>query len=70
MSKIPTDSLGDMICMLTTMSRTQLVGMLSKFSGSFKLDFTRDYLDSLTVDRLRHIVLAASMQDSSAVNAA
>ena len=41
------------------MGRAELKRQIRGFRGRFKLDFAEDYLDSLTVDRLRHILLAA-----------
>jgi len=34
-------------------------GRIRNFRGRFKLDFTEDYLNKISVDRLRHILLAA-----------
>ena len=34
------------------------------FDGRFELDFTEDYLNQQPVERLRHILLAARMQQS------
>ncbi len=43
---------------LATLSRDELKSRLKSFQKSIKLDFTDDYLDSVSLDRLRHIVLA------------
>jgi hypothetical protein len=42
-------------------NRAELTRRILRFKGSFKLDFTEDYLKRLSVDRLRHILLAALM---------
>lgn len=42
-----------------TLERDELKEQIRNFKGRFKLDFTEDYLNSATVDRLRHILLAA-----------
>ncbi|MHC4597296.1 MAG: hypothetical protein ACYS19_20415 [Planctomycetota bacterium] len=39
--------------------RFKLERRIKNFRGRFKLDFTEDYLNNLSVDRLRHILLAA-----------
>jgi hypothetical protein len=44
---------------IATLGRNELKRQIRGFRGRFKLDFTEDYLDSLSVDRLRHILLAA-----------
>ena len=41
------------------LNRVQLKNRIKHFRGRFKLDFTDDYLDGISVDRLRHILLAA-----------
>ena len=41
------------------LNRVQLKNRIKHFRGRFKLDFTDDYLDAISVDRLRHILLAA-----------
>ncbi len=45
----PIDSLG----------REELKRRIRDFKGRFKLDFTEDYLNKISVGRLRHILLAA-----------
>jgi len=44
---------------LASLSRDQLKQRIRNFKGPFKLDFTDEYLDKLSTDRLRHILLAA-----------
>ncbi|MBN1436934.1 MAG: hypothetical protein JW936_07655 [Sedimentisphaerales bacterium] len=46
-------------CQIASMSRKKVTAALLGFRGKFKMDFTRNYLDSLSLDRLRHILLAA-----------
>ena len=41
------------------MSKREVIRRLTHFDGPIKLDFTSDYLESLSTDRLRHILLAA-----------
>jgi hypothetical protein len=42
-----------------TFDREELKKQIKNFKGRFKLDFTEDYLNGASVDRLRHILLAA-----------
>jgi hypothetical protein len=44
---------------LAALGRHELERRIRNFRGRFKLDFTQDYLSKLSVDRLRHILLAA-----------
>ncbi len=46
---------------IATMNRVDLISMLKKLNCRFKLDFTDDYLDSLSLERLRHVALAAAL---------
>ncbi len=40
------------------LGRDELKRRIRTFRGRFKLDFTEDYLNKISVDRLRHILLA------------
>ena len=44
---------------IALLGRDELKNQIKNFRGRFKLDFTDDYLNSLSIDRLRHILLAA-----------
>lgn len=44
---------------IAILGRGELERRIRNFKGRFKLDFNEDYLNSLSVDRLRHILLAA-----------
>ena len=44
---------------IATLGRNELTKRIKNFRGRFKLDFTEDYLNNLSVDRLRHVLLAA-----------
>lgn len=46
---------------IAALGRVELKRRIRNFKGRFKLDFTDDYLNRLSVDRLRHILLAALM---------
>ena len=41
------------------LSKAEVTDRLLHFDGPVPLDFTEDYLDSLDLDKLRHILLAA-----------
>ena len=44
---------------IASLSKREAKSRLISFKGRFKLDFTEKYLDSLSADRLKHILLAA-----------
>jgi hypothetical protein len=44
---------------VSALSRKELKRRIKNFHGRFKLDFTDDYLNKISVERLRHILLAA-----------
>ena len=44
---------------IAALGRDELKRRIKNFKGRFKLDFTDEYLNNLSVDRLRHILLAA-----------
>jgi len=44
---------------VSSLTKSQLKRRLLNFKGRLRLDFTEKYLDSLTVDKLRHILAAA-----------
>lgn len=43
------------------MTKEEVKQQILHFDGPVPLDFTEDYLDSLNVDKLRHILLAAML---------
>lgn len=46
------------VALIASLDRDELKTRLKDFQDSIKLDFTDDYLDTVSLDRLRHIVLA------------
>ncbi len=44
---------------IAALERNELKRRIRNFRGRFRLDFTEDYLDNMSVERLRHILLAA-----------
>jgi len=44
---------------IAELSREELVLALLHFPGTFKFDFTEEYLQSITTDQLRHMLMAA-----------
>ena len=52
----------ELICVVAAMDRETLVTRLREFRGTFPVDFTPEFLDALTVERLRHIFVALCLQ--------
>ena len=44
---------------IASLGRDELKRRIKNFKGRFRLDFTEDYLNSTSIDRLRHVLLAA-----------
>ena len=44
---------------IASLERDELKRRIKNFRGRFRLDFTEDYLNNISVDRLRHVLLAA-----------
>jgi hypothetical protein len=44
---------------IANLNKSEVKRRLMQFRGRIKLDFTESYLDSLSTDKLRHILLAA-----------
>lgn len=44
---------------IASLGKAQVKRKLKVFKGRFKMDFTEEYLNKLSLDRLRHILLAA-----------
>lgn len=55
---------------LSVMDRPGLIGELHKMECDFRMDFTEEFLNSVSIERLRHIVLAASLHDHQKTKAA
>jgi hypothetical protein len=53
----------DLICLVSSLDRPALTRQFLSFRGSFPVDFKPDFLDSLSVDRLRHIFVALCLQN-------
>ncbi|MDD5011765.1 MAG: hypothetical protein PHQ00_06550 [Phycisphaerae bacterium] len=49
---------------IASLGRNELTQRIKNFRGRFKLDFTDQFLNSLTTDRLKHILLAAETHAS------
>jgi hypothetical protein len=53
------DSFEQTATLIAALGKDELKKRIRNFRGRFRLDFTEDYLNKLSADRLRHILLAA-----------
>ncbi len=44
---------------IAELTREELICTLLSFPGTFKFDFTQEYLESVNTDQLRHMLMAA-----------
>ena len=52
-------NLSDCVSLVSKLKEGELREEIKNFKGGFELDFTDDYLDAASEDRLKHILLAA-----------
>ena len=57
------DPVDDLICLIATWDHETLKRQFLAFRGSFPVDLTPAFMDTLSVDRLRHIYLALCLQN-------
>ncbi|MBT3201294.1 MAG: hypothetical protein HN350_15445 [Phycisphaerales bacterium] len=55
----------DIVSTIASMRRSQLVSLLRRMHCGFEIDFSDEYVNSMNLDRLRHIALAASLHDKT-----
>ena len=65
---MPVEANRDIVSTIASMKRPQLVSLLREMRCGFDIDFSDDYINSMNLDRLRHIALAASMHDKAFAN--
>ena len=59
------NNLDNLATSIASLEKEEVKDRLRNFKGRFRLDFTDEYLDQLSVDRLRHILLAALITGKS-----
>jgi hypothetical protein len=61
-------TIGEIDAVMTTiavMDRWELLQQLRSFDGDFRLDFSDEYLAGQDTERLRHILMAAFLQQKT-----
>jgi hypothetical protein len=59
---LASDQVEELICLVSAMDRPALVTHISDYEATFPIDFTAEFLQSVPLDRLRHIFLALCLQ--------
>ena len=62
------NKLNNVATTVAEMNRDEVQKEIIRFNGRFKLDFTPEYLMAQTLERLRHILLAAKLQQLKSNN--
>ena len=52
----------ELICLVSSLDRQQLIEHFHNFDSKFPLDFTEDFLKSAPIERLKHIFVAVCLQ--------
>jgi hypothetical protein len=60
---LASDQIEELISLVASLDREALIQQFSSYRGGFPLDFTNEFLDGLSLDRLRHIFLAVCLQN-------
>ena len=62
---MPVEADRDIVSTIACMRRPQLVTLLRRMRCGFNIDFSDEYINSMNLERLRHVALAASMHDKT-----
>ena len=60
----------ELICLVASLDKPALTRQFLAFRGNFPVDFTPEFLDRLSVERLRHIYVALCLQSQHLPSAA
>lgn len=52
----------ELVCVISSLDRRALLHQFQEFTGNFPVDFTPEFLQAQTLDRLRHLLFALCMQ--------
>ncbi len=57
-----TDQIEELLTLVATLDRESLWQLIREYRASFPLDFTSEFLETVDLDRLRHIFVAVCLQ--------
>lgn len=52
----------ELICLVSSLDKPTLTQQFLTFRGNFPVDFTPEFLDALSLERMRHIFVALCLQ--------
>jgi hypothetical protein len=52
----------ELICLVASLDKPTLTNQFMEFRGNFPIDFTPEFLETQSVERLRHIFVALCLQ--------
>lgn len=52
----------ELICLVSSLDKPTLISQFLDFRGNFPIDFTLEFLETLSLERLRHIFVALCLQ--------
>ena len=52
----------ELICLVASMDKSALTKQFLTFRGNFPVDFTPEFIEGLSLERLRHIFVALCLQ--------
>lgn len=52
----------ELICLVASLDKPTLTSQFMEFRGNFPIDFTPEFLETLSLDRMRHIFVALCLQ--------
>ncbi len=56
------DQVEELVCLIAVMDRPSLARSIRSYDAPFPIDFTPEFLASVSLERLRHIFLALCLQ--------
>ena len=59
---LQSDQVEELISLVTALDRSSLVDQFRNYRATFPVDFTREFLERQSLDRLRHLFLALCLQ--------
>ena len=59
---LPSHQIEELISIVSSLDRDALIDQFHNFRASFPVDFSRDFLHSQSIDRLRHLFMALCLQ--------
>jgi hypothetical protein len=62
MATLHSDKVEELMSLVNALSREALLEQFRIYRPTFPVDFTREFLDSQTIEQLRHLFLAMCLQ--------